>query len=269
MTIIYSNFSATLICCCHFISQRQPIASGQQCHFLPTLPNGSVQDIKYACTYMWEEGENGYKHFLHCRNTRASLQLWLAHWQSSAPQMSLALVLNDTKHRFSINEVTNVREKRSDQWRKTQVFLLIWWNQCSCSFKFPKSESNTVNMLPYALHQGSPWQNRSAWVRLFGKLLSFMHTLSLIKRPLLNRSKELMTVLCIYRSLVQEHPGGNPFKWAWGIVFHFPGDYTSLPVETVSCFRCPHSSVFLWWANLGKICYGPQEKLILLTRWRI
>lgn len=62
----------------------------------------------------------------------------------------------------------------------------------------------------YSSHsRGSPWQNGSAWLRLFGKLLSFMHTLSLIKRALLNRSKDLMTVSCIYRSLVQ----GYIFKW--------------------------------------------------------
>lgn len=66
---IYSNFSATLICCCHLISHCQMITSGQQCHFLPMLPNRSVQDIKYACTYIWEEGEKWYKHFLYCRNT--------------------------------------------------------------------------------------------------------------------------------------------------------------------------------------------------------
>lgn len=78
---IYSNFSATLICCCHLISQCQLTTSGQRRHFLPTLPNRSVQDIKYACIYIQEEGEKWYKHFLHCRNTRISFQLswdWLS-----------------------------------------------------------------------------------------------------------------------------------------------------------------------------------------------
>lgn len=73
--------SATLICCRHLISQCQLTTSGQQRHFLPTLPNRSVQDIKYACIYIQEEGEKWYKHFLHCRNTKISFQLswdWLA-----------------------------------------------------------------------------------------------------------------------------------------------------------------------------------------------
>lgn len=118
-------------------------------------------------------------------------------------------------------------------------------------------------------YQGKPWQNASVWLRLFGKLLSFMHTLSLIKRALLNRSKDLMTVLCIYRNFVQEHPGRNTFKWAWGIVFPFLWWLPLFACGNSKLSQVPSQLSLSWWANLGKICYSSQEKIIPLIRLKI